>query len=162
MIVLGIETSCDETAAALCVDGDIIASKISSQDIHRKYGGVIPELASREHERILNLIIHETLRDSKIGLENLDGIAVTQGPGLSGALIAGTSFSKGLAIGLNIPIIGINHLEAHIFANFLAEPKLKFPFICLLVSGGHTQLWQVNDFRNYKSVSYTHLRAHET
>ena len=155
MIVLGIETSCDETAAALCVDGDIIASNISSQDIHRKYGGVIPELASREHERILNLIIHETLRDSKIGLENLDGIAVTQGPGLSGALIAGTSFSKGLAIGLNIPIIGVNHLEAHIFANFLAEPKLNFPFICLLVSGGHTQLWQVNDFRNYKLLGET-------
>ena len=155
MIILGIETSCDETAAALCVDGDIIASNISSQDIHRKYGGVIPELASREHERILNLIIHETLRDSKIGLENLDGIAVTQGPGLSGALIAGTSFSKGLAIGLNIPIIGVNHLEAHIFANFLAEPKLNFPFICLLVSGGHTQLWQVNDFRNYKLLGET-------
>ena len=155
MIVLGIETSCDETAAALCVDGDIIASNISSQDIHRKYGGVIPELASREHERILNLIIHETLRDSKIGLENLDGIAVTQGPGLSGALIAGTSFSKGLAIGLNIPIIGVNHLEAHIFANFLAEPKLNFPFVCLLVSGGHTQLWQVNDFRNYKLLGET-------
>ncbi len=155
MIVLGIETSCDETAAALCVDGDIIASNISSQDIHRKYGGVIPELASREHERILNLIIHETLRDSRIGLENLDGIAVTQGPGLSGALIAGTSFSKGLAIGLNIPIIGVNHLEAHIFANFLAEPKLNFPFICLLVSGGHTQLWQVNDFRNYKLLGET-------
>ena len=155
MIILGIETSCDETAAALCVDGDIIASNISSQDIHRKYGGVIPELASREHERILNLIIHKTLRDSKIGLENLDGIAVTQGPGLSGALIAGTSFSKGLAIGLNIPIIGINHLEAHIFANFLAEPKLNFPFVCLLVSGGHTQLWQVNDFRNYKLLGET-------
>ena len=155
MIVLGIETSCDETAAALCVDGDIIASNISSQDIHRKYGGVIPELASREHERILNLIIHETLRDSRIGLENLDGIAVTQGPGLSGALIAGTSFSKGLAIGLNIPIIGVNHLEAHIFANFLAEPKLNFPFVCLLVSGGHTQLWQVNDFRNYKLLGET-------
>ena len=155
MIVLGIETSCDETAAALCVDGDIIASNISSQDIHRKYGGVIPELASREHERILNLIIHETLRDSKIGLENLDGIAVTQGPGLSGALIAGASFSKGLAIGLNIPIIGVNHLEAHIFANFLAEPKLNFPFVCLLVSGGHTQLWQVNDFRNYKLLGET-------
>ena len=155
MIILGIETSCDETAAALCVDGDIIASNISSQDIHRKFGGVIPELASREHERILNLIIHETLRDSKIGLENLDGIAVTQGPGLSGALIAGTSFSKGLAIGLNIPIIGVNHLEAHIFANFLAEPKLNFPFVCLLVSGGHTQLWQVNDFRNYKLLGET-------
>ena len=155
MIILGIETSCDETAAALCVDGDIISSNISSQDIHRKYGGVIPELASREHERILNLIIHETLRDSKIGLENLDGIAVTQGPGLSGALIAGTSFSKGLAIGLNIPIIGVNHLEAHIFANFLAEPKLNFPFVCLLVSGGHTQLWQVNDFRNYKLLGET-------
>ncbi len=155
MIILGIETSCDETAAALCVDGEIIASKISSQGIHRIYGGVIPELASREHEKMLNLIIHNTLQDSQISLEKLDGIAVTQGPGLSGALIAGTSFSKGLALGLNIPIIGVNHLEAHIFANFLAEPKLNFPFVCLLVSGGHTQLWQVNDFRNYKLLGET-------
>ena len=155
MIILGIETSCDETAAALCVNGEIIASNISSQSIHRKYGGVIPELASREHEKILNLIIHNTLQDSQISLEELDGIAVTQGPGLSGALIAGTSFSKGLALGLNIPIIGVNHLEAHIFANFLAEPKLNFPFVCLLVSGGHTQLWQVNNFRNYKLLGET-------
>jgi len=153
--IIGIETSCDETAVALCIDGEIIASKISSQDIHSKYGGVIPELASREHERILNLIIHKTLQESKIDLLELDGIAVTQGPGLSGALIAGTSFAKGLALGLKIPIIGVNHLEAHIFANFLAEPNLNFPFVCLLVSGGHTQLWQVNDFRNYNLLGET-------
>ena len=155
MKIIGIETSCDETAVALCIDGEIIASKISSQDIHSKYGGVIPELASREHERILNLIIHKTLQESKIDLLELDGIAVTQGPGLSGALIAGTSFAKGLALGLKIPIIGVNHLEAHIFANFLAEPNLNFPFVCLLVSGGHTQLWQVNDFRNYNLLGET-------
>ncbi|MEC7872402.1 MAG: tRNA (adenosine(37)-N6)-threonylcarbamoyltransferase complex transferase subunit TsaD [Candidatus Neomarinimicrobiota bacterium] len=149
MKILGIETSCDETAAAICIDGKIVSSKISSQEIHNKFGGVIPELASREHEKMLNFIVHQALKDSKISLEKLDGIAVTQGPGLSGALIVGTSFSKGLAVGLNIPIIGINHLEAHIFANFLAEPGLTFPFTCLLVSGGHTQLWLVNDFGKY-------------
>ena len=155
MKILGIETSCDETAAAICVDGEIVSSKISSQEIHNKFGGVIPELASREHEKMLNYIVHQALNDSKTSLEELDGIAVTQGPGLSGALIVGTSFSKGLAMGLNIPIIGINHLEAHIFANFLAEPQLTFPFTCLLVSGGHTQLWIVNDFRKYNLLGET-------
>ena len=105
MIILGIETSCDETAASICIDGKIISSTLSSQEIHNKFGGVIPELASREHEKILNLIVHKALTKSKVSLKDLDGIAVTRGPGLSGALIAGTSFAKGLAIGLNIPIL---------------------------------------------------------
>ena len=95
MKILGIETSCDETAAAICVDSKIVSSALSSQEIHTKFGGVIPELASREHEKTLNLIVHKALKDSKLSLEDLDGIAVTQGPGLSGALITGTSFSKG-------------------------------------------------------------------
>ena len=155
MKILGIETSCDETAAAICVDSKIVSSALSSQEIHTKFGGVIPELASREHEKTLNLIVHKALKDSKLSLEDLDGIAVTQGPGLSGALITGTSFSKGLAAGLNIPILGINHLEAHIFANFLAEPDLEFPFVCLLVSGGHTQLWEIKDFMSYNLLGET-------
>ena len=155
MIILGIETSCDETAASICIDGKIISSTLSSQEIHNKFGGVIPELASREHEKILNLIVHKALTESKVSLKDLDGIAVTRGPGLSGALIAGTSFAKGLAIGLNIPILGVNHLEAHIFANFLADPGLEFPFVCLLVSGGHTQIWEIKNFMSYKMLGET-------
>ena len=155
MIILGIETSCDETAASICIDGKIISSTLSSQEIHNKFGGVIPELASREHEKTLNLIVHKALTKSKVSLKDLDGIAVTRGPGLSGALIAGTSFAKGLAIGLNIPILGVNHLEAHIFANFLADPGLEFPFVCLLVSGGHTQIWEIKNFMSYKMLGET-------
>ena len=155
MKILGIETSCDETAAAVCIDGEIISTKLSSQEIHNKFGGVIPELASREHEKVINLIVHKVIQESNISLNSLDGIAVTQGPGLSGALITGCSFSKGLALGLGIPIIGINHLEAHIFANFLADPSLSFPFVCLLVSGGHTQIWNKINFGSYELLGET-------
>ena len=150
MIVLGIETSCDETATAVCRDGVIISSHIRSQSIHEKYGGVIPEIASREHEKFLNEMVFDTLNDGGISKKELEGIAVTQGPGLSGTLITGVCFAKGLALGLRLPIIGVNHLEAHIFANFLADPALEFPFICLLVSGGHTQLWHVKNFNDYQ------------
>lgn len=150
MIVLGIETSCDETATAVCRDGVIISSHIRSQSIHEKYGGVIPEIASREHEKFLNEMVFDTLNDGGISKKELEGIAVTQGPGLSGTLITGVCFAKGLALGLRLPIIGVNHLEAHIFANFLADPSLEFPFICLLVSGGHTQLWHVKNFNDYQ------------
>ncbi|MBT3477862.1 MAG: tRNA (adenosine(37)-N6)-threonylcarbamoyltransferase complex transferase subunit TsaD [Candidatus Marinimicrobia bacterium] len=152
MIVLGIETSCDETAAAVSMDGSIISSQISTQTIHQKYGGVVPEIASREHEKLLNDMVSDTLKDAKISPQELEGIAVTQGPGLSGTLITGICFAKGLALGLGLPIIGVNHLEAHIFANFLADPALKFPFVCLLVSGGHTQLWHVKDVNDYSML----------
>ena len=155
MIVLGIETSCDETAAAICIEGKISAGIISSQEIHRLYGGVVPEIASREHERLLNTIIHRTLEKASCSLDDLAGIAVTQGPGLAGTLLTGVMFAKGLALGRDIPIIGVNHLEAHIFANFLAEPTLQFPFICLLVSGGHTQLWLVKTIGEYTLLGQT-------
>ena len=155
MIVLGIETSCDETAAAICRDGKIISNIVSRQIIHSKFGGVVPELASREHETLLNNVIHESLNEANIGLQNLDAIAVTQGPGLSGTLLTGICFAKGLGFGLNIPVIPINHLEGHIFANFIAEPSLKPPFICLLVSGGHTQLWHVQEMGNYQLLGET-------
>jgi N6-L-threonylcarbamoyladenine synthase len=150
LIVLGIETSCDETATAVCRSGSIISSHIRSQAIHEKYGGVIPEIASREHERYLNNMVSDTLKDAGISKEELEGIAVTQGPGLSGTLITGVCFAKGLSLGMGLPIIGVNHLEAHIFANFLADPTLEFPFVCLLVSGGHTQLWYVKNINNYQ------------
>ena len=155
MIVLGIETSCDETASAISEDGKILSSFTSTQKIHKKYGGVVPEIASREHDKILNQMVFDTLNDSKKSISDLDGIAVTQGPGLMGALLSGVCFAKGLSLGLKIPIIGINHLEAHIFANLLSDPKLKFPFICLLVSGGHTQLWDVESLGKYKLLGET-------
>ena len=155
MTVLGIETSCDETAASICVDGKIVSSIISSQEIHAEFGGVVPELASREHEYLLNTIVNKSLEKADLAYHNLDGIAVTQGPGLSGTLLTGICFAKGLSQGLSIPILAINHLEAHIFANFLADPELKFPFVCLLVSGGHTQLWLIENIDVYKLLGET-------
>ncbi|MFC1759946.1 tRNA (adenosine(37)-N6)-threonylcarbamoyltransferase complex transferase subunit TsaD [Candidatus Neomarinimicrobiota bacterium] len=155
MIVLGIETSCDETAASVCVDSRIVSSIISSQEIHSEFGGVVPELASREHEYLLNTIVNKSLEKTDLNHHNLDGIAVTQGPGLAGTLLTGICFAKGLSQGLSIPIVAINHLEAHIFANFIADPELEFPFICLLVSGGHTQLWLIEGIDKYKLLGET-------
>ena len=155
MIVLGIETSCDETAAAVCKNGKIISSVVSQQIIHRQYGGVVPELASREHEILLNRVINEAIIKANIKLENLNAVAVTQGPGLNGTLLTGICFAKGLGLGLGIPVVPINHLEGHIFANFIANPSLELPFICLLVSGGHTQLWHVKAIGEYKLLGET-------
>lgn len=155
MIILGIETSCDETAAAVCSDGVILSSLVSSHIIHKHFGGVVPELASREHERLLNTLIMEAISEAGISLRTLDGIAVTQGPGLAGTLLTGACFAKGLAQGLDVPIIGVNHLEAHIYANFLADPALEYPFVCLLVSGGHTQLWHVKELGDYTLLGDT-------
>ena len=155
MIVLGIETSCDETAAAVCENGKIISSIVSQQIIHSHYGGVVPELASREHEILLNRVVHKAIKKANINLQNLNAVDVTQGPGLNGTLLTGISFAKGLGLGLNIPVIPINHLEGHIFANFIADPSLSLPFICLLVSGGHTQLWHVEAIEKYKLLGET-------
>ncbi len=149
MIVLGIETSCDETAVSVCKNGKILSNVISSQIAHTEFGGVVPEIASREHEKMLNCIAIKALSDASIKLSQIEGIAVTSGPGLAGSLLTGVSFAKGLALGLGIKIIPINHLEAHIIANLLEEPNIDFPFICLLVSGGHTQLWLINKLDNY-------------
>ena len=118
MIVLGIETSCDETAASICSNKKILSNIVSSQYMHNDYGGVVPEIASREHEKYLNIIVNSAISESGIKLSNLDAIAVTQGPGLAGTLLTGISFAKGLSLSLDIPIVAINHLEAHIFANF--------------------------------------------
>ena len=150
MIILGIESSCDETAAAICKNGNILSSIVSSQQIHKDFGGVVPEVASREHERLLNYSVEKALDEAEISLSDLDGVGVTQGPGLAGALITGVCFAKGLSQSLNIPILGINHLEAHIYANFLADPTLVYPLVCLLVSGGHTQLWLVKEMADYE------------
>ena len=155
MTVLGIETSCDETAASICHDGRILSNIISSQVVHSSFGGVVPEIASREHELMLNSIVNDAISEANLSLGDLDAIAVTQGPGLAGALLTGASFAKGLSIGLNISLIPINHLEAHIFANFLADSNLNYPFICLLISGGHTQLWLVKNMGIYVLLGET-------
>ena len=155
MIVLGIETSCDETAVSVCKDGSILSNVISSQLVHTDFGGVVPEIASREHEKMLNNITIKALSDESIKLNQIQGVAVTSGPGLAGSLLTGVSFAKGLALGLNIKIISINHLEAHIIANVLEQPNIEFPFICLLVSGGHTQIWLVNKLDSYVLIGET-------
>tara|TARA_B100000287_G_scaffold415577_1_gene449350 strand:- start:1607 stop:2593 length:987 start_codon:yes stop_codon:yes gene_type:complete len=155
VIILGIETSCDETAVSVCKDGVILSNVISSQIAHADFGGVVPEIASREHEKMLNNITIKALSDASISLNKIQGIAVTSGPGLAGSLLTGVSFAKGLALGLGIKIIPINHLEAHIIANLVEEPNIEFPFICLLVSGGHTQLWLVNELDNYLLLGET-------
>ncbi len=155
MIVLGIETSCDETAASVCKDGKILSNIVGSQLIHTKFGGVVPEVASREHERLLNNLTIEAIKSANVRIEDIQGIAVTNGPGLSGALLTGVSFAKGLAMGLDVNIVSINHLEAHIIANFLDNSDIDFPFLCLLVSGGHTQLWLVKELADYELLGET-------
>jgi N6-L-threonylcarbamoyladenine synthase len=149
MIVLGIETSCDETAVSICKNGNILSNIVGSQLIHSEFGGVVPEIASREHEKLLYNMANEAIESAKIKVTDIEGIAVTNGPGLAGALLTGVSFAKGLAMGLGVKIVSINHLEAHIIANFLEQDNLNFPFLCLLVSGGHTQLWLIKEMENY-------------
>ena len=155
MIVLGIETSCDETAVSICRDGEILSNIIGSQLIHSRFGGVVPEVASREHERLLNNLTIAAIEQAKIKIDEINGIAVTNGPGLSGALLTGVSFAKGLALGLGIKILSINHLEAHMIANLLDCKDIKFPFLCLLVSGGHTQLWLIRKLEDYLLLGET-------
>ena len=155
MIVLGIETSCDETAVSICKDGEILSNVISSQTVHSEFGGVVPEIASREHEKLLNNITIKAIKDASIKIDAIDGIAVTNGPGLAGSLLTGVSFAKGLALGLRVKIISINHLEAHIMANLLDKSNINFPFLCLLVSGGHTQVWSINKLDDYVLLGET-------
>ena len=155
MIVLGIESSCDETAVSICKDGKILSNIVSSQQVHSNYGGVVPEVASREHDRLLNQLVIKSIKEANISLNDIQGIGVTKGPGLAGTLLTGVSFAKGFSQSINIPIIGINHLEAHIYANFLAYPKLKYPLVCLLVSGGHTQIWYIKNIFDYELLGDT-------
>ena len=155
MIVLGIETSCDETAVSVCENGKILSNIVGSQLIHSYFGGVVPEIASREHERLLNDLTIKAIKSAKIRMNAIDGVAVTNGPGLAGALLTGVSFAKGLAIGLGVDIVSINHLEAHIIANLLDRDDIEYPFLCLLVSGGHTQLWLIKKMENYTLLGET-------
>lgn len=157
VVILGVETSCDETSAAVVVDGqDVRSNIISSQvDVHKKFGGVVPEVASRKHLEMINGVIQEALDKAGIGFKDLDAVAVTYGPGLVGALLVGVAAGKALAYALDIPLLGVNHLEGHLFANFLQEPRLPFPLLCLVVSGGHTDLVLVNGLGDYRVVGRT-------
>ncbi|OQY27741.1 MAG: tRNA (adenosine(37)-N6)-threonylcarbamoyltransferase complex transferase subunit TsaD [Candidatus Cloacimonetes bacterium 4572_55] len=156
MVILGIESSCDETAAAVVVAGqDIRSNIIASQSEHIRYGGVVPELAARAHTRLILPIIQEALDKAGTTLDQIDGIAVTKGPGLIGSLLVGISTAKAIAMARNKPLIGVHHLEGHIFANFLAHPELQPPFICLLVSGGHSELILVRELGKYQILGRT-------
>ncbi len=156
MLVLGIESSCDETAAAVIEDGRKICSNvISSQiDIHKKYGGVVPEVASRKHLEIISQVVKDALNQANIGIKDIDLIGATRGPGLIGALLVGLSYGKALAFGNNIPFVGVNHMEGHICANYL-DTDLKPPYISLVVSGGHTYLIFVKSYLEFKVIGRT-------
>lgn len=155
MIVLGVETSCDETAVALLRDRKILCNKIYSQGIHSKFGGVVPEIASREHTEKLLGVVREVLEEGNVRLEDIEGIAVTYGPGLLCSLLIGLNFAKGLSYSLGVPFIGINHLEAHIYSPFITTAEFHSPFLSLLVSGGHTSIVRVDGFRDYEVLGST-------
>ncbi|MDD5284234.1 MAG: tRNA (adenosine(37)-N6)-threonylcarbamoyltransferase complex transferase subunit TsaD [Desulfuromonadaceae bacterium] len=156
MLLLSIETSCDETAAAVVRDGrEIVSSVISSQvAIHAEYGGVVPEIASRKHLEMISPVITQALENADIGIGDIEGVAVTRGPGLSGALLVGFSAAKAIAAAKRIPFVGVNHIEGHIFAAFLEEAA-PFPFLALVVSGGHTHLYHVEGFGRYTTLGRT-------
>jgi N6-L-threonylcarbamoyladenine synthase len=156
MVVLGIDTSCDETAAAVLSDGrSILSNVVASQLIHAEFGGVVPEYASRAHIRTIQPVVEKALAGAGIGYDGLEGIAVTSRPGLVGCLLVGVSFAKALAYSLDIPVVGVDHIEGHVFAVRLAEPDIPLPTICLVVSGGHTELILVEDWGRYRTLGRT-------
>ena len=154
---LAIETSCDETSAAVLQDGrTVVSNVISSQvPIHRKFGGVVPEVASRHHIEQIMPVIDQALADANVTLDDMDHIGVTYGPGLVGALLVGVSAAKALSFAKDIPLIGVHHMEGHIFANFLLHPDLEPPFLCLVVSGGHTMIVHVTDYESFQVLGQT-------
>lgn len=151
--ILAIESSCDETSASIIHNGAILSNVVATQEIHHQYGGVVPELASRAHEKNIIPVVEKAMKG--IERKKLSAIAFTQGPGLLGSLLVGSCFAKSFADALNIPLIGVNHMEAHIFAHFIDEPKPEFPFLCLTVSGGHTQIVMVSSFDKLELMGET-------
>ena len=158
IVILGIESSCDDTSAAVLKDGKILANIVASQSIHKLYGGVVPELASRAHQQNIIPVVDQAIKQAGISKNDINAIAFTRGPGLMGSLLVGTSFSKAFALGLNIPLIEVNHMQGHILAHFIddgGKTKPPFPFLCLTVSGGHTQIFLVKDFFNMTILGET-------
>ena len=167
--ILGIESSCDDTSASILKNEEVLSNIVSNQQVHIDYGGVVPELASREHQKNIIPVVSKALKDANIEKNDLSAIAFTQGPGLLGSLLVGSSFAKSFSMGLKIPIIGVNHLQAHILAHFIGKENTKptFPFLGITLSGGHTQIVIVKDYFDMEiigttlddaiAVSYTHL-----
>ena len=156
--ILAIESSCDDTSAAVLCNDKVLSNVVANQDIHTKYGGVVPELASRAHQQNIVPVVHQALRQANIDKKQLKAIAFTQGPGLMGSLLVGTSFAKGLAQGLQIPLLAINHMQAHILAHFIdddSQEKPEFPFLAMTISGGHTQIVQVNSYFDMTVIGET-------
>jgi N6-L-threonylcarbamoyladenine synthase len=155
MTILAIESSCDDSSAAVIINGKLCSNIVASQAIHTKWGGVVPELASRAHQQYIVPVVAEALEKANITKSDLNAIAFTRGPGLLGSLLVGTSFAKALAMGLDIPLIDVNHMQAHVLAHFIEEPKPQFPFLCLTVSGGHTQIVFVRSPLNMEIIGET-------
>lgn len=156
--ILGIESSCDDTSASILKNSSILSNVIAGQKIHEEYGGVVPELASRAHQKNLIPVVHSAIKKAGITLDDLDGIAFTRGPGLMGSLVVGTSFAKALSLAKNIPMMDVNHMQGHVLAHFIddeGKEKPKFPFLCLTVSGGHTQIVLVKDYLDMEVIGST-------
>src|SRR5258706_5405445 len=158
-LILGIETSCDETSAAVVENGNVIRSNViaSQIDVHRQYGGVFPEVASRMHVEAISLVVQQALADAQVVPQDIAALAVTHGPGLAGSLLVGVNFAKGLALGWNKPLIGINHIEGHIYSLWLSEnaENITFPVLVLVVSGGHSELLLMSDHGKYRMLGNT-------
>ncbi len=153
--ILAIESSCDDTAAAVLQNGKVLSNCVSTQKVHQQYGGVVPELASRAHQQHIVPVVSVALKEAGIELKDLSAVAFTKGPGLIGSLMVGSSFAKSLAYSLGIPLIGIHHMEAHVLAHFIPEPKPEFPFLCLTVSGGHTQIVKMTNYFEFEILGKT-------
>lgn len=156
--ILGIESSCDDTSASVLYNGKILSNVVAGQTVHKEYGGVVPELASRAHQQNIVPVVHQALKKAHIDKSQLSAIAFTRGPGLMGSLLVGTSFAKSMAMGLGIPLIEVNHMQAHILAHFIDEPdfdKPDFPFLAMTISGGHTQIVKVNGYFNLEILGET-------
>lgn len=153
--ILAIESSCDETSAAICADGKILSNFIANQTVHEKYGGVVPELASRAHMQHIIPVVDAALKQANCRMKDIDAVAFTQSPGLIGSLLVGGQFAKSLALALNKPLIAVHHMQAHVLANLIDDPKPSFPFLCLTVSGGHTQIVHCKSPTNMKVIGET-------
>lgn len=153
--ILAIESSCDETSASICVDGKILSNHIANQTVHEKYGGVVPELASRAHMQNIVPVVDLALKNANCELSSIDAIAFTQAPGLIGSLLVGAQFAKSLSLALDKPLIAVHHMQAHVMANLIDDPKPAFPFLCLTVSGGHTQIVQADSPYDLKVIGET-------
>lgn len=153
--ILAIESSCDDTSAAIIRDGLVLSNCIANQEAHRQYGGVVPEVASRAHQANMIPVVELALKKAGIAKTDINAVAFTRGPGLMGSLIVGTSFAKAFALSRNLPLIEVNHMQAHVLAHFAEDPKPKFPFLCLTVSGGHTQIVLVRDYLDMEIIGET-------